>query len=141
MATTYALSDETEERVRKLATKLGYKKLTAFVSAWVNEGLDALESDQLSFDSPLLRTWRTALGKPTLGDKIFKKVCSLMEPANTQEVTDRHWQYLLELLQEHEGPLSAEMMAFYWKQAADMTKLWVSRERERSKIQAKSEKR
>jgi len=138
MATTFGLTDETEERVRKLAAKLGYKKLSTFMSAWVNESLDALESDRLSLESPLLRTWRAALGKPTLIDSIFEKVCSAIVRKNGGEaLSKKQYKFFLELLLQHghRKDLSDEqIVSFCWNQAGLMTQQDMAREKALEKL-------
>jgi hypothetical protein len=68
-------------------------------------------------------------GKTFFDSKWVTMITSLFAP-NVKDVTEWHHRYLAEQLNQHEGPLTKEIMEFYWKEATEMNKARIAREKE-----------
>jgi hypothetical protein len=137
---SFSVSPEAYQLAHKYAPLVG-ENPSAFVTQCIFENCNALESDEMLYDFPVLQRWRAVLGKSTLVSRIFRQICALAEPDNIEEIKQEHWKYMLQLLDEHEkeqkGPVDPETRKLYWNQAIEMNKLRIAREKQLAKIKAK----
>jgi hypothetical protein len=131
------LQGNLEERVLKVAPIVNMD-IHLFVNQCVEGVVNALESDEINADIPVLKLGRAALGKSWLGSSVMMKICSLFAP-KTEEVTRWHWTYLTEILSKHEGPLTEKIWELYWNEANQRNMLRVAREKELAKIKKPKE--
>ena len=140
----FSVSTAAHELANKYAPLVG-ESSSAFVGHCIFEMCNAMESDEILYDFPVLQRWRGFLGKTTLVSKIFRKICEMVEPDNIEENKQEVWKYMLEFLKEHEklhkGPVDPETRKFYWNQAIEMNQLRVAREKQLAKIKTKENKK
>jgi hypothetical protein len=123
---TMVLRSDLSERVYRMAPELSQNP-NYFVNLCVEGCLDAMEADGIVRQKMVLDSkWVTAL-------------CSIFAP-RTQEITEHHHRYLAELINKHEGPLTADAMDFYWKKAAEMNAARIQTEKETLKFKPKKSK-
>ena len=141
---SFSVSPEAYQLAHKYAPLVG-ENPSAFVTHCIFEMGNALESDEMLHDFPVLQRWRAVLGKATLVSRIFRKICEMAIPDNIDEIRQEHWKYMLQLLDEHEkehkGPVDPETRRFYWNQAIELNKLRVAREKQLAKVKTRAEKK
>ena len=91
----------------------------SFVNHCVAACLDAMDSDEIACDFPIVILTRKASRKPILAAERIRAVCALLA-ASPVEPPARNFQYLVELLNGHEGPLARDVVRAYWKLADRM---------------------
>jgi hypothetical protein len=123
------------ERVLKLAPVVSQNP-NSFVNLCVEGCLDAMEAEDIGYEIPIIKLYRTVRKKAVLDSKWVTAICSIFAP-RTEEVTEHHHRFLAELINQHEGPLTAEAMNFYWKKATEMNMARIQTEKEAIKFKPK----
>jgi hypothetical protein len=83
-----------------------------FVNNCVEGCLDAMESDEMAVDIPMVIIVRKIRGLPILAAERIRALCTLFLP-ETVSITPRHYQILAGLLNNHDGDLTEEAFRFY----------------------------
>ena len=135
--TTYTLPTELQEGVVKYAPTLGLTE-HQFVNRCVEGILQGLESNDISHDIAILKLGRVMLGKTLLESPLVTKLCAMFAP-NAEEITTWHKRYLAEMLNQHEGPLTKEVMEIFWERAIEQNKLRVATEKKLAKAKSKGD--
>jgi len=129
---TLVLRNDLNDRAIERAEELGQNP-NNFVNMCVEGCLEAMNAKESPFEIPVVKMYRTMRGKTFFDSKWVTAICALFAP-NLKEVTEWHHRYLAEQLAQHEGPLTKELMEFYWKEATEMNKARITREKELAKL-------
>jgi hypothetical protein len=132
---TMMVRSDLTERVLKLAPAVSQNP-NSFVNLCVEGCLDAMEAEEIGYEIPIIKLYRTVRKKAVLDSKWVTAICSIFAP-RTEEVTEHHHRFLAELINQHEGPLTAEAMNFYWKKATEMNMARIQTEKEAIKFKPK----
>jgi len=132
---TMMVRGDLTERVLKLAPVVSQNP-NSFVNLCVEGCLDAMEAEEIGYEIPIIKLYRTVRKKAVLDSKWVTAICSIFAP-RTEEVTEHHHRFLAELINQHEGPLTAEAMNFYWKKATEMNMARIQTEKEAIKFKPK----
>jgi hypothetical protein len=132
---TMMVRSDLTERVLKLAPQVSQNP-NSFVNLCVEGCLDAMEAEDIGYEIPIIKLYRTVRKKTVLDSKWVTAICSIFAP-RTEEVTEHHHRFLAELINQHEGPLTAEAMNFYWKKATEMNMARIQTEKEAIKFKTK----
>jgi hypothetical protein len=132
---TMMVRSDLTERVLKLAPQVSQNP-NSFVNLCVEGCLDAMEAEDIGYEIPIIKLYRTVRKKAVLDSKWVTAICSIFAP-RTEEVTEHHHRFLAELINQHEGPLTAEAMNFYWKKATEMNMARIQTEKEAIKFKSK----
>jgi hypothetical protein len=132
---TMMVRSDLTERVLKLAPVVSQNP-NSFVNLCVEGCLDAMEAEEIGYEIPIIKLYRTVRKKAVLDSKWVTAICSIFAP-RTEEVTEHHHRFLAELINQHEGPLTAEAMNFYWKKATEMNMARIQTEKEAIKFKTK----
>ena len=132
---TMMVRSDLTERVLKLAPEVSQNP-NSFVNLCVEGCLDAMEAEDIGYEIPIIKLYRTVRKKAVLDSKWVTAICSIFAP-RTEEVTEHHHRFLAELINQHEGPLTAEAMNFYWKKATEMNMARIQTEKEAIKFKTK----
>jgi hypothetical protein len=132
---TMMVRSDLTERVLKLAPAVSQNP-NSFVNLCVEGCLDAMEAEDIGYEIPIIKLYRTVRKKAVLDSKWVTAICSIFAP-RTEEVTEHHHRFLAELINQHEGPLTAEAMNFYWKKATEMNMARIQTEKEAIKFKPK----
>jgi hypothetical protein len=135
---TMMVRSDLTERVLKLAPAVSQNP-NSFVNLCVEGCLDAMEAEDIGYEIPIIKLYRTVRKKAVLDSKWVTAICSIFAP-RTEEVTEHHHRFLAELINQHEGPLTAEAMNFYWKKATEMNMARIQTEKEAIKFKTKKSK-
>ena len=135
---TMVLRSDLSERVYRMAPELSQNP-NYFVNLCVEGCLDAMEADGIGYEIPIIKLYRIVRQKMVLDSKWVTALCSIFAP-RTQEITEHHNRYLAELINKHEGPLTADAMDFYWKKASEMNAARIQTEKETLKFKPKKSK-
>jgi hypothetical protein len=115
---TLVLRSDLTERVFLQTARL-YLKPNYFINLCVEGCLAAMESEEIVCDIPVVSFMRKVCRKPLLAAKWIRAICALFA-ANPEEIPSQNFQYLADLLNEHEGPLTREKVRSYWRLADRM---------------------
>ena len=115
---TLMLRKDLAERVHAAAA-LTTQNSNYFVNNCIEGCLNAMESEEIVVDIPIIVIVRKIRGLPILAAKWIPAICALFIPT-TVSITPRHFQILAGLLNNHEGELTEEAIRFYG-QLADKT--------------------
>jgi hypothetical protein len=129
---TMALRNDLNERVFKKAEELG-QNANYFVNQCVEGILDAMDGDDIAHDIPVLKLDRIMKGKTMLDSKWVNYLCSFFA-ANVEEVTVWHRRYFAEMVNKHQGKLTQAHIDLYWKDATEMNKARITREKELARL-------
>src|ERR1700683_4615562 len=132
---TMMVRSDLTERVLKLAPAVSQNP-NSFVNLCVEGCLDAMDAEDIGNEIPIIKLYRTVRKKVVLDSKGVTAICSIFAP-RTEEVTEHHHRFLAELINQHEGPLTAEAMNFYWKKATEMNMARIQTEKEAIKFKPK----
>ncbi len=132
---TMMVRSDLTERVLKLAPVVSQNP-NSFVNLCVEGCLDAMEAEEIGYEIPIIKLYRTVRKKAVLDSKWVTAICSIFAP-RTEEVTEHHHRFLAELINQHEGSLTAEAMNFYWKKATEMNMARIQTEKEAIKFKTK----
>jgi hypothetical protein len=132
---TMMVRSDLTERVLKLAPAVSQNP-NSFVNLCVEGCLDAMEAEDIGYEIPIIKLYRTVRKKAVLDSKWVTAICSIFAP-RTEEVTEHHHRFLAELINQHEGPLTTEAMNFYWKKATEMNMARIQTEKEAIKFKTK----
>jgi hypothetical protein len=132
---TMMVRSDLTERVLKLAPVVSQNP-NSFVNLCVEGCLDAMEAEDIGYEIPIIKLYRTVRKKAVLDSKWVTAICSIFAP-RTEEVTEHHHRFLAELINQHEGPLTADAMNFYWKKATEMNMARIQTEKEAIKFKTK----
>jgi len=130
---TLVLRNDLNDRVIKRAAELGQNP-NNFVNLCVEGCLNAMDGKHTTYDIPIITLDRIKRKKTLLDSVIARRIVELFAP-NAEEITDEQHRFLAELVNQHEGPLTPELMKFYWKRAAEMNKQRIETEKELAKLQ------
>jgi hypothetical protein len=125
---TLMLRSDLAERVLQNAPRI-CQNPNSFVNHCVEGCLDAMESEEISCDISIVTLMRKACRKPILAAKWIRAICALFAE-NPEEIPPQNFQYLADLLNEHEGPLTREKVRSYWRLADRMAKETVAYEKD-----------
>ena len=112
---TMVLRSDLTERVYPYAERI-CQNPNSFVNHCVEACLNAMSSDEIACDFPIVILMRKACYKPLLNAKRIREICALLAP-NSDEIPSQNFRQLAEMLNCHEGPLTKEMVRAYWKLA------------------------
>lgn len=129
---TMALRNDLNERVFNKAAELG-QNANYFVNQCVEGILDAMDGNDIAHDIPVLRLDRIMKGKTLLDSKWVNVLCSFFAP-NVEEITVWHRRYFAELINKHDGKLTQSHIDLYWKEANEMNKSRIAREKEIARL-------
>ncbi len=129
---TLVLRNDLNDLVIERAAELGQNP-NNFVNTCVEGCLEAMNAKESPHEIPIVKMYRTMRGKTFFESKWVNMICSLFAP-NLKEITDWHYHYLTQQMAQHEGPLTKEIMQFYWQQATEMNQARVAREKELAKL-------
>jgi hypothetical protein len=129
---TLVLRNDLNDLVIERAAELGQNP-NNFVNTCVEGCLEAMNAKESPHEIPIVKMYRTMRGKTFFDSKWVNMICSLFAP-NLKEITDWHYHYLTQQMAQHEGPLTKEIMQFYWQQAIEMNQARVAREKELAKL-------
>ena len=115
---TLMLRKDLAERVHAAAA-LTTQNSNYFVNNCIEGCLNAMESEEIVVDIPIIVIVRKIRGLPILAAKWIPAICALFIPESVS-ITPRHYQILAKLLNDHEGELTEEAIRFYG-QLADKT--------------------
>jgi hypothetical protein len=135
---TMMVRSDLTERVLKLAPVVSQNP-NSFVNLCVEGCLNAMEAEDIGYEIPIIKLYRTVRKKAVLDAKWVTAICSIFAP-RTEEVTEHHHRFLAELINQHEGPLTTEAMNFYWKKATEMNMARIQTEKEAIKFKTKKSK-
>ena len=131
---TLVLRNDLNDRVIERAEELGQNP-NNFVNMCVEGCLEAMNAKESPYEVPIVKMYRTMRGKTFFDSKWVTAICAIFAP-NVKEVTEWHHRYLAEQLAQHEGPFTKEIMEFYWKEATEMNKARIAREKELAKLKS-----
>ena len=125
---TMVLRADLTERLLPYADRI-CQNPNSFVNHCVAACLDAMDSEEITSDLPIVILVRKACHKPSLNAQKIREVFALFA-ANPEEIPPRSFQHLAELLNCHEGPMAKEVVRAYWKLAERMAQQAVAFEKE-----------
>ena len=108
---TLILRKDLSARVHAVASMIRQNP-NHFVNKCVEGCLDAMESEEIAFDIPLVTLFRKISGVSLLDAKWIPAICSLFM-AEAIHLTPRHLQILAGLLNDHQGDLAEDVIRFY----------------------------
>ncbi|PTX97996.1 hypothetical protein DB346_19635 [Verrucomicrobia bacterium LW23] len=95
-----------------------------------------MDGAETTYEIPIITLDRIKRKRTLLDSGIVRRVVELFAP-KAEEITSEHHRFLAELINQHEGPLSPELMEFYWRRAAEMNRQRIETERELRKLTKK----
>jgi hypothetical protein len=129
---TMVLRADLTERVYRIAPQLSQNP-NSFVNLCVEGCLNAMESDDIYFEIPIIKLFRLLTKHTLLESKWVTKICSLFVP-DTTEITHHYYRILAESLNDLQEPLTPERMK-------ELTEKAVEKNRERIEVERKTPKR
>ena len=130
---TLVLRNDLNDRAIKRAAELG-QNANNFVNLCVEGCLNAMDGKHTTYDIPIITLDRIKRKKTLLDSVIARRIIELFAP-NAEVITDEQHRFLAELVNQHEGSLTPELMKFYWKRATEMNKQRIETEKELAKLQ------
>ncbi len=125
---TLALRQDLADRVHQTAALISQNP-NYFVNKCVEGCLDAMESEELAVDIPIVVLVRKMCGRPELAAKWVPAICALLAP-HSLRLTPRHYRHFADLIDGHEGPRTQEAVQLYWRLADTRTEQQVAFEDE-----------
>lgn len=108
-----------------------------FVNNCIEGCLDAMESEEIAVDIPMVIIVRKIRSLPILAAERIRALCTLFLP-ETVSITPRHYQILAGLLNNHEGDLTEEAFRYDGKLADDRYRRQIAFESELAELRQKS---
>jgi len=99
----------------------------------IEGGLDAMEAEGVC-ESPIVRIYRTLKGKALLTPKAVMAICSVVVP-EIYKIDHEQQRILLDLINKHDGPLTATILKGYHQISAQMNKERIEYEKEVVRLQ------
>ena len=96
-------------------------------------GLDAMDAEG-THESPIVQLYRTLKGKTLLTSKAVMAICSVVVP-ELHEIEQHQQRILLDLINRHDGPLTAGILKGYQQLAAQMNRERIENEKHVAKLQ------
>ena len=96
-------------------------------------GLDAMQAEG-TLESPIVQLYRTLKGKTLMTSKAIMSICSVVVP-DIHEIEHHQQRILLDLINKHDGPLTAGILKGYQQLAAQMNKERIDHEKQVAKLQ------
>jgi len=96
-------------------------------------GLDAMLAEGTQ-ESPIVQLYRTLKGKTLMTSKAIMSICSVVVP-DIHEIEQHQQRILLDLINKHDGPLTAGILKGYHQLAAEMNKVRIQHEKQAAKLQ------
>ena len=91
-----------------------------------------MEDGGIHYEIPIISLYRLLTKRTLLESKLVTKICSFFV-ADTQEITDHYYRFLAESLNEHEGPLTPDVMKHLTQKAIEKNKDRIEMEKKTSK--------
>lgn len=135
---TMVLRTDLTARVYRIAPQLSQNS-NSFVNLCVEGCLNAMEDGDIHFEIPLVDLYRLLSKRTLLESKVVTKLCSLFAP-DTRENTDHYYRFMAEALNEHEGPLTPEVLKHLTQKAIEKNKDRIEMEKKTSKPKTKLSK-
>ncbi len=132
---TLVLRTDLADRVQEKATRL-QQNPNQFVNYCVEGILGAMDAKD-EYEIPILALYNSVIGKMTFSEKALMKVASAFVP----EVYDIEWhekQFLIGLINKHEGKLSPQVFSGYRTLAQKMNQERIANEKELEALRAQS---
>ena len=95
--------------------------------------LDAMDAEG-ACEIPIVQIYRTLKGKTLLTSKAVMAICSVVVP-EIYKIDQEEQRILLDLINKHDGPLTAHILKGYHQLAAQMNKERIEHEREVARLQ------
>jgi len=130
---TLVLRNDLNDRVIKRAAELGQNP-NNFVNLCVEGCLNAMDDKETTYEIPIITLDRMKRKKTLLDSVVARRIIELFAP-KAEEITGEHHRFFAELVNQHEGALTSEIMQFYWRRAAEMNKQRIETEKELAKLQ------
>jgi len=130
---TFVLRNDLNERAIKRAAELGQNP-NNFVNLCVEGCLNAMDGKETTYEIPIITLDRIKRKRTLLDSGIVRRVIELFAP-HAEEITSEHHRFLAELVNQHEGPLSPELMQFYWRRATEMNRQQIETEKGLARLQ------
>lgn len=96
-------------------------------------GMDAMDAEG-TYESPIVQIYRTLKGKTLLTSKAVMAICSVVVP-EIYKIDQEQQRILLDLINKHDGPLTANILRGYHQLAAQMNKERIEHEKEVARLQ------
>ena len=96
-------------------------------------GLDAMLAEGTQ-ESPIVQLYRTLKGKTLMTSKAIMSICSVVVP-DIHQIEHHQQRILLDLINKHDGPLTAGILKGYQQLAAQMNKERIEHEKQVAKLQ------
>ena len=135
---TMVLRTDLTERVYRIAPQLSQNS-NSFVNLCVEGCLNAMDDGGIHYEIPIISLYRLLTKRTLLESKLVTKICSFFVP-DTQEITDHYYRFLAEALNEHEGPLTPDVMKHLTQKAIEKNKDRIEMEKKTSKPKTKLSK-
>lgn len=94
--------------------------------------LDAMDAEG-SYEIPILQLYNTLKGKTALTSKAVMALCSVIVP-EVYEIDRQEKKFLVELINQHEGPLTPHVLKGYRQLAVQMNKQRIEHETQVAKL-------
>jgi hypothetical protein len=95
--------------------------------------MDAMDAEG-TYEIPIVQIYRTLKGKTLLTSKAVMAICSVVVP-EIYKIDQEEQRILLDLINKHDGPLTAHILKGYHQLAAQMNKERIEHEREVARLQ------
>ena len=95
--------------------------------------LDAMDAEG-TYEIPVVQIYRTLKGKTLLTSKAVMAICSVVVP-EIYKIEQEQQKILLDLINKHDGPLTATTLKGYQQLATQMNKERIEHEREVARLQ------
>lgn len=112
---TLALRQDLANRVHITASLIAQNP-NYFVNKCVEGCLDAMESEEIAVDIPIVVLVRKLCGRSVLAAKWVPAICALFVQ-QPMALTPRHYHHFADLINGHEGSLTQEAVQLYWRLA------------------------
>ena len=96
-------------------------------------GLDQMDAEG-SYESPIVQIYRTLKGKTLMTSKAVMAICAAFVP-EIYKIDHEQQRILLDLINKHDGPLTANILKGYQQLAAQMNKERIEHEKEVARLQ------
>jgi len=131
---TLVLRNDLNDLVIERAAELGQNP-NNFVNLCVEGILDAMDAPG-NFDPPILNLYNRVKGRTFLTSKTVMSLVSVFVP-EVYEIDNHERQFLMELVDKHEGRMTPEIFKAYCKMAQRMNMERVAHEKELKRLQSK----
>ena len=130
---TLVLRNDLNDRAIQRAAELG-QNANNFVNLCVEGCLNAMDGKHTTYDIPIITLDRIKRKRTLLDSAMARRIIEIFAP-KVEEITDEHHRFMAELVNAHDGPLTPDIMQFYWRRATEMNKQRIETEKELAKLQ------